>query len=199
MIFVFMANLMRFLLAMVMTVLAVTPAMAQQTEFSKRVRASLVFRKDPEGAKHYGYPHVLLVYLRIENISDSSIRWYGNSVTDIEAELLNQTAMPISTGPVVESITSGDSCYLLPSRSRLDWLISNGGITLGGDRRGKYALLVGGQGWLIPMDSAESYSLHVRLRGLPGLINESEVASMPKNMPREILLDVPPAPIEITK
>ena len=204
-----MANVMRSLLLWL--ALLAAPAIAQMPQFSKPtlvplesllaakkastslpVKASLVFR---EGSKTYGYPHHLEVFLRIENTTNSDVYWYANSVEDIEAELLDSAGKPVPCPPSACSIMSNAWIYMIPHGSRFDWLISSGGISMwGSDLKKNYALMVGGQGWLIPFDSVHSYSLRIRLRGIPRVTSEKET----KGMPKEILLEIPPTQLETT-
>ena len=122
---------MRFLLSTVLTLVCALPARADEIQFSEAVKASLVFRDDFDAARHY--PHILKVFLRLDNVHDSGVPWVANSTTGIEAELLDATGKPVAQGPKAFSIQSNDSAYLLPFGSRLDWLVSHGGISLVGD------------------------------------------------------------------
>jgi hypothetical protein len=58
------------------------------------------------------------------------------------------------------------------------------------DKKDKYALIVGGRGWLIPIEKAGSYSLHVRLRGAWGRGGAG---------PAKLLLDLPPTKLQVNK
>jgi hypothetical protein len=63
------------------------------------------------------------------------------------------------------------------------------------DAANKYALVIGRQGWLIPIETAGSYTLRVRLRGYPWTSALSrEQLGQPK-----LLLNLPPTKLEITK
>jgi hypothetical protein len=93
------------------------------------------------------------------------------------------------------SIQSNESAYLLPFGSRLDWLVSHGGISLVSNATDKYALVVGRRGWLIPIEAATSYSLRIRLRGLPWTRAGEPVHARDL----KILLDLPPTRLEVAK
>jgi hypothetical protein len=184
---------MRFLLATVLTLVCALPARADEIQFSEVVKASLVFRDDFDAVRRY--PHILKVFLRLDNVHDSGVPWVANSTTGIEAELLNAAGKPVAQGPQAGSIQSNDSAYLLPFGSRLDWLVSHGGISLVGNATDKYALMVGGRGWLIPIETATSYSLRIRLRGLPWTRAGDSVDAHDL----KVLLDLPPTRLEVIK
>lgn len=164
---------------------------AQEAAFSKLVKASLVFHDDFDAARRY--PHLLKVFLRLENTHDADISWVGSGVSGIEAELLDAANKPVPNPPCAASVTSGVSAYLLPFGSKLDWLISHGGISMMGDTRDKYALVVGDRGWLIPVDAVSAYTLRVRLRGTPG----RHPLKLPETFAAKLLLDLPPARVEV--
>lgn len=184
---------MRCLLATVLTLACALSTRADQIPFSDAVKASLVFRDDFDPARHY--PHILKVFLRLDNVHDSEVPWVANSTTGIEAELLDAAGKPVAQGPQVHSILSNESAYVLPFGSRLDWLVSHGGISLAGDATDKYALLVGRRGWLIPIETASSYSLRIRLRGLPW----TRAGEAVKGQDRKVLLDLPPTRLDVTQ
>lgn len=181
---------MRLMLATLLTLVCAVSARADQIRFSDAVKASLVFRDDFDAARHY--PHILKVFLRLDNAHNSGVFWVADSAAGIEAELLDAAGKPVAQGPQAASIQSNASAYLLPYGSRLDWLVSHGGISLVGNATDKYALMVGSRGWLIPIATASSYSLRVRLRGLPWA-RAGEAHDL------EVLLDLPPAKLAITK
>jgi hypothetical protein len=184
---------MRFLIPTALTLVCAFPAMAQQVQFSNVVKASLVFRDDFEAARHY--PHIIKVFLRLDNAHDSDVCWVANAKTGIDAELLDAAGNPVAQEAQATSIQSNPSAYMLPYGSRLDWLISHGGIALAADTKNKYALIVGSRGWLIPIPTAATYSLRIRLRGLPWT-RSSDSAELREP---QLLLDLPAAKIEITK
>lgn len=184
---------MRLLLSTALTLVCALSARADEIQFSDVVKASLVFRDDFDAARRY--PHILKVFLRLDNAHDSDVAWVANSTTGIEAELLDAAGKPVAQGPRAGSIQSNESAFLLPFGSRLDWLVSHGGISLVGNATDKYALVVGGRGWLVPIETASSYSLRIRLRGLPWTrAGESVDAHGLK-----ILLDLPPTRLEVAK
>ncbi len=184
---------MRFVILTVISLLCATSARGDYAQFSSVIKASLVFRDDFDPARHY--PHVLNVFLRLDNAHNSSVSWVANSATGVEAELLDAAGKPLPQPAQAASIQSNSYAYLLPYGSRLDWLISHGGISLMPDPTDKYALMIGGRGWLIPIEAAPSYSLRIRLRGLPwtrtGHRTDSEQL--------RVLVDVPATKIEVTE
>jgi hypothetical protein len=184
---------MRILLSTVLSLLCALSARADEIQFSDVVEASVVFRDDFDAARRY--PHILKVFLRLENTHDSAVSWVANAVTGIEAELLDAAGKPVPQSGGVTSIRSGAYAYLLPYGSRLDWLISHGGIGMLAEATDKYALMIGGKGWLIPIATASSYSLRIRLRGLPW----ERTAQTPSPRDAEVLLDLSPVELELTK
>ncbi len=167
--------------------------MADELQFSNVVKASLVFRDDYDATRRY--PHILKVFLRLDNAHDSDVSWVANAKTGIEAELLDAAGNLVPQGPHAASIQSNAYAYLLPYGSRLDWLISHGGISLMADAKDKYALMVGCRGWLIPIETAGTYSLRVRLRGLPWTrtVERAELRQA------KLLLELQPTKLEVTK
>jgi len=186
-------NTMKFLVPTVLILLSSLSSTAEEISFAKVVKASLLFRDD-FNAERLMYPHILNVYLRLDNLHDSNVTWVANGVEGVEAELLDAAGKPVPHPPVVASIQSNTYSYMLPVDSRLDWLISHGGISMIGDAKDKYALMVGCQGWLIPIETAESYTLRIRLHGLPWTGTDIEI----KNVPLKLLLDLPPTKIKVT-
>jgi hypothetical protein len=182
---------MRSLIPTALTLVCAFSAMAQQVQFSNVVKASLVFRDDFDATRHY--PHILKVFLRLDNEHDSDVCWVANAKTGIEAELLDAAGNPVPQEPQAASIQSNPSAYMLPYGSRLDWLISHGGIALAADAKDKYALMVGSRGWLIPIETAGTYSLRIRLRGQPwsSTVERDEVRHP------EILLELQPTKLEL--
>ncbi|HWL54887.1 MAG TPA: hypothetical protein VNQ90_20760 [Chthoniobacteraceae bacterium] len=169
-------------------------AMAEEMRFADAVKASLVFRDDFDPARSH-YPHLLKVFLRLDNGHDSDVLWVADPVNGMEAELLDAAGRPVPHPPSAMSIQSAPRAYLLPWGSRLDWLISHGGISMMGDATDQYALIVGARGWLIPIDSAQSYTLRVRLRGVPWRRTVERAGARPN----ELLLDLPPARLEVAQ
>jgi hypothetical protein len=84
---------MRFLVQTVLALACALSARADQLQFANVVKASLVFRDDFNPANHY--PHVLKVFLRLENVHDSEVSWVANAVTGIDAELLDADGRPV--------------------------------------------------------------------------------------------------------
>jgi hypothetical protein len=184
---------MRGLLSAVLALICSLSARAEEIQFSDVVEASLVFRDDFDPARRY--PHILKVFLRLDNTHDSELPWVANSTRGIEAELLDATGKPVAQGPSASSIQSSDGAYLLPFGSRLDWLVSHGGISLMGDATDKYVLMIGSRGWLIPIETATSYSLRIRLRGVPW----TRVGTPVHAHALKVLLDLPPTRLEVTQ
>ena len=153
------------------------------------VTATLSFedKYDPAGF----YPHQLLVYLNIVNKHDSQITWVCNQVSDIEAILRIPEGYTPSTGPKVWSIQSNPYAYMLPYGSSLKWLISHGGVSMVGDKEHSYALMVGGNGWLIPEDILPKCFLQIRVHGVPWERSTSTAANFPLTM----LFETPLTPI----
>ena len=147
---------MRSLVPTVLALVCALSARADEIQFSKVVKASLVFRDDFDATRRY--PHILKVFLRLDNAHDSDVSWVANSTNGIEAELLDTAGNPVPQTPSAASILSNSHPYRLPFGSRLDWLVSHGGISMMGDAKDKYALMVGGRGWLIPIEMVGSYS-----------------------------------------
>jgi len=166
-----------------------TPATAQPAVFSKAIKASLIFEAPPDGSPY------LRIYLRMVNVYDSDVTWGCDSVMGIESELLDSAGKPVPQGPTAASIMSTNARFLIPYGSRLDWLISHGGMS-GGDESGKsYILEVGGRLWSVPKTSAGSYSLQIRLTGVPWMNSEG-----PFNPAFEKrLLELPPQQIVISQ
>lgn len=184
---------MRFLIPTVQTLLCALSALAGDLPFSNVVKASLLFRDDFDPARRY--PHILKVFLRLDNVHDSEVSWVANGVTGIEAELLDANGKPVPNPPTGASIQSNPRPFNLPYGSRLDWLITHGGVSMAADATNKYALVIGRQGWLIPIESAGSYSLRIRLRGFPWA---SDLLPEKRGQPK-LLLDLAPTKLQITK
>ena len=184
---------MRFLIPTICGLICALSANAGEAQFSNVVKASLVFRDDFDATRRY--PHILKVFLRLDNAHDSNVSWVANATNGIEAELLDAEGNLVPQGPQASSIQSSDDAYLLPYGSRLDWLVSHGGISLMADAKNKYALMVGRRGWLIPSEAAGTYSLRIRLRGLPSA-RTFEHADLRES---KLLLDLPATKIQVTK
>ena len=168
-------------------------ANVEEAEFSKTVKASLVFRDSFDASRHY--PHVLRVFLRLQNVHDATVTWTANSISAIEAELLDKEGKPVPMPAQAVNFPSSDLPFLLPFGSRLDWLISHGGVSMIGDRQDKYALMIGAKGWLIPKETLSDYSLRIRLRGVPW----NPWNSIENQGGAKLLLDIPPTKIELPR
>ena len=60
----------------------------------------------------------------------------------------------------------------------------------------EYALMVGGSGWLIPTNAANSYTLKVSVKGWPSIRDRFDIPS--DASPEKTLFDIPKTPIIIT-
>lgn len=192
-----MEDVMRPILDIWLCLLFATPAMAKEPELSKLVKASLVFCEDPQASRQGRYPHVLQVFVRIENTSDSVLQWVFVP-GDAETELLDSAGKRAWQGRGTGCFLGNHKAYSLSPGSYVDCLISQGGAHWsmeGGGSTGDYALIVGRQGGLIPIKSAESYSLRVRLRGIAGVKSVREIEG--KSV--ETLLEIPPTKLKITR
>jgi len=124
------------------------------------------------------------------------VSWVCDERIDVEAELLDAQNKPGDSPSSGGSVQSNHFAYIVPYRSRLEWVLSHAGISMMGDREDNYALMIGGRGWLIPKDSLSSYSLKLRLRGIPWERHEECWKHMQK---REVLLDIPAITIKLTQ
>ena len=140
-----------------------------------------------------GYPNLLRVFLQMRNTHDSDLTWVGNSVSDIEAQLIHESGQPAPVTPTFSSILHSDRAMLIPFGSSLDWMISHMGVSMIGDRANDVAIIVGGRGWLIPKASLHRYSLTIRVRGLPW----ARFADARGKRERVLLFDIPSTPISI--
>jgi len=134
-------------------------------ELQDVVKTSLIFETTQGSPKHY--PNTIRVILRMENIHDSDVSWVSETGGGgFSAELVDEKGKLVPQPPSAASILSNPCSYVLPYGSRLDWLISSeGGISMIGDLKTNYALIIGGNGWLIPIEKLESYSLKISFRG----------------------------------
>ena len=190
---------MRFLVPTILLLVGGIAASADENSFAKAVKASLVFQdsSDPENK----IPHLLKVYLRLENIHDSDVTWSGDNVTGIVAELLDSAGKPAPQPPARgggASIMFSTKLFMLPYGSRLDWLISHGGISMTQDANDSYILVVGGHMWIIPIADAKSYFLRIRFHGRPWVRSGASIPLDMKAKESPLLLDIPPTSINIT-
>ena len=155
------------------------------------VKAKLIFenKSDPEGF----YPHRLLVYLELNNKHDSQVPWVCNPVSDVEAILQYPEGYTPSNGLKVASISSNPYAYMLPYGSSLKWLLSHGGVSMAGDKEHSYALVIGGNGWLIPEDILPKCSLQIRVNGHPW----ERDRNIPSHLHTTMLFETPLTPIKI--
>lgn len=186
---------MKILITAVWIIVNAPIAKAEENSFAKNVKASLVFRDEINRTN--GYPHVLKVYLRLDNVHDSQITWLTDKVRGIKAELLDASGIPVPQPPSACSIQSSSDLFLLPYGSSIEWLISHGGVSMSGDTKNNYAVMVGGQGWLIPINSAASYRLRISLFGLPGVRPGDRSAQEIGHRTFESLINLPPTIISV--
>lgn len=166
---------------------------AEEPALSKFVKATLTFSTvDSEALDQYS--HALKAYLHLENLHDRDLTWVAN-VAEIEAELLDSSGKPAAQGPRVSSIQSNPEVFHILSRSHFDWFISGGGVSMVEYTNNDCALIIGGNGWAIPLSQLESYSLRVRVRGFLG----NSLEFYQKQLPPKLLLEVPLTKIKITK
>lgn len=158
-------NMRSIVLLVLLAIISSSWAFGDQLQLTNTVKASIEFREESKESAHY--PHLLLVYLRLENLHDSDVTWVCNSVSDIDAELFDSKGNSVAPPPSAASITSNERAYMIPYHSQLDWMIAHQGISMMGDLKNSCALMVGGKGWLIPRDSIASYSLKFTIRGMP--------------------------------
>jgi hypothetical protein len=186
--------------AAIVIVMNVTCAKGGENAFGKFVKGSVYFRDEFDATSRY--PHILRVYLRLDNIGDSSLPWVSNNLEGIKAELLDAAGNPVEMPPSASSISFGTQLFLLPYGSRLDWLISHGGVSMAGDAKDKYAVMVGGHGWLIPIATAASYKLRISWYGLPrvgaGNRTADKIARGMDHPKFVSLLSLPPTRINVT-
>jgi len=190
---------MRFLVPTILLLIGGIASSADEHSFAKAVKASLVFQdsSDPENK----FPHVLKVYLRLENIHDSDVTWSGDKVTGIEAELLDSVGKPAPQPPgrgTGFSIICGTDLFVLPYGSRLDLLISHGGVSMRQDLKDSYILVVGGHGWIIPIADAKSYFLRIRLHGRPWVRHGDRIPLDMDAAKSPLLIDLPTTSINVT-
>lgn len=189
------------LLAFSLPVLSVLPAGAEESAaFAKVLKPFLIIREGPPASAEM--PATLQVYLRLENIGDSSVCWLGNNVSGVEAEVFGPDGKPAPFPPSVASITYKDEYLIIPYGSRLDWLLSHGGVSVAlpkAETEKNYFLTLGGRGWIIPKDQASTYTLRVRLHGIPWrragigeLLPETK-----RELEKTLLLDLPVTPIKV--
>ncbi len=145
-----------------LTIISSSWSFGGQVQLTNVVKASLEFREETKESAFY--PHLLLIYLHLENLYDSDVDWVCNSVNDIDVELFDAKGNLVAHPPLSASITSNEQSYMIPYHSQLDWMIAHQGISMIGDLNNSYALMIGGKGWLIPVASIASYSLKVRVR-----------------------------------
>lgn len=157
---------MRPLIAAVLVSVSVMRANAADLQLSDVTTASLAFQLESSTAP-YTYPNRLKVFLRLENKHDADVRWVCNAPIAFEAQVFDASGNEVPQPPSASSIQWAPRAYLLPFGSRLDWLMSSGGITLMGNLKDSAALVVGTKGWLIPLKDLTRYSVKIRVKGLP--------------------------------
>ncbi len=173
-----------------------TQAHSTDGVFKNLVKTKLIFKEDPNPPKGYP-PHILLVYLHLENDNGPHLTWTCDPVSDIEAELFDSKGKPVPMPPSAASILSNTMLYSLPSHSNLDWMISSiGGISMLGDTATNIALIIGDQGWLIPRKTLSSYSLRLQVKGIP-YARRLETRSDFKKLGGKVFFEIPLTPIKL--
>ena len=189
---------MRTCIAVILFVLvSFTPSFGGDLQFTNAIKATLRFQ---EQSPSVYYPHLIHVFLCLENVHDSDVTWMCDCREDIEAELFDSKGKPVEEPPSAASIMSNAFAYRLPYGSKLEWLISlDGGISMSGDKQKNYALIIGDRGWLIPTNAVLSYSLRVRVKGQPwdDISRNYSSSIKPQKKTESILFDLPPTPIVI--
>ena len=184
---------MRSLVTTVFALACALCAVADELRLSDVVKASLVFQGDSNPTRHY--PHVLRVFLRLQNAYNRDVTWVANDRIDIRAELFHADGRPVQSPPGFISIISNPTAHRLPYGSQLDLLVSSlGGVSLGGDFANTYVLIIGTRGWLIPIQALETSSLAVNVNGIP--LTEDVFS---RDHPTEVLFELKPMKITLTK
>ena len=165
-------------------------SMGEQTEFPKLVEASLRFEQYAGASTHY--PNLLIVYLQLKNLHDSNLTWACDPIIDIEIEVIDSSGEPLPKPLSAASIGCNTMGYMIPYGSQLDWMISHGQLSMIGDVEQSYALMVGSEGWLIPKDKIESYSVKMTVRGMPWSKDADS-----RGRKKTVLFDIPLTPIII--
>ena len=194
--------------------LVATPlcAGAEKSDFPKQLKASVILREDTGlafGKDHAEYakaikeyPHVLNVFLHLENVSSIDVDWVADSSGEaISAELTDANGRPVPEVGHMTSIMYNPTPYLLPYGSQMDWYVSGFNYPVqpkGAKPVGKdvYVLSINGRLWLIPIKTASTYTLRLKLYGFPWT---NRLPEEPPRKKRQLLLELPPTKIIIAR
>jgi hypothetical protein len=179
--------------------LAVIPfagAFADQPPFASVIKASLLFHEDTNSACKY--LHLVAVSVRLENLHTSDVTWVGDFDGLVRAEVFDSKGIPLHRASVSLRMMSAIRPYSLPVHSSQEWPISrdpDGSISVQDEvaAKGEYALMIGGNVWLIPADSLASWSLRLTVRGWPW-ITTTTAPDWDWKSDQE-LFTIPPTPI----
>jgi len=165
------------------------------------VKASLVFRSQ-SSSQQYAYPHIVRVYLCLENQADKDVTLGFNYIEDIQVEVLNHDGKPPRPPAFMAgSVQSNPDAYTIPHHSKYELEISHGGVSMGHWKTNtntvnqEYALIVGGGNWLIPTNEIQSYTMKATVRGWPSVRDRFEIPSGAR--PEQVLFDIPKTAILI--
>ena len=184
------ATLARFLSATLVLSLFCPNVYAQvdSPSFAKSLKASLIFERSPEEPSH------LHVVLHLVDLSDRTLTWSMNRIGGVDAQLFDPSGKPtaIPKGGMDADLVSGPETFTIGPHGKLDVLIShNYGISVVENPAGRYFVEVGNRLWFVPIATAASYTLHVRLQAKalqPGRESSPPSGDWP---------DVPPAKIVV--
>jgi hypothetical protein len=158
------------LLTFLLAAMPFAGAFADQPPFDSAIKASLIFHEATNPAcKDL---HLVAVSVRLENLHTSDVTWIGDFNELVRAEVFDSKSNQLSQAPVSLRITSVIHAYSLPVHSRIEWPVSrdpDGFISVQDEvaAKGDYALMIGGNVWLIPADQVASCSLRLTVRGWP--------------------------------
>ena len=169
-----------------------SPRYSNYATTSIRYELSIQTNDQPDKATTQRPSGPLRIYLTIKNTHDSDLIWVGKSVFDIDAQLVDENGHPVKSPPTVASIQDSDQVMCIPYGSTLDWMISHSGISMIGDLENNVAVVVGGKGWLIPIESMGKHSLKISVRGLPAWARHANTSNITY---RALLFDTPFTPI----
>ena len=134
----------RYSFLLMASMLYATGALCDEPRFADVATVSMRYEltaHPPDGTEEdmaRGYPNLLRVFLQIRNTHDSDLLWVGNSVRDIEAQLIDEDGQPVHTPPTFSSIQYNDQAMLIPRGSSLEWMISHMGVSMVGDRANEF-------------------------------------------------------------
>ena len=110
---------MRYLIPTFLSVVCALTAMADEIQFSKVVKASLVFRDDFDATRRY--PHILKVFLRLDNAHDAFVAVDAGYLAAIASDFLGASGTFVARYHAVTHTVSVALTFRLPNfPSRLD-------------------------------------------------------------------------------